>query len=130
MAFSEFIDSRVNLTSDIVRKADLGQAGLVEDANGGTVFDRAGEVVDVYVVAEDRLRGLVSRLDRGTREAQVRGVRKGVAEVPRVAIEEVVLAAVSLVSDNDDVAAVGEERVNVTPLIRGELLDGGEDDAA
>ena len=46
------------------------------------------------------------------------------------AVDEVVLAAVRLVGDDHDVAAVGERRMTVAPLLGQELLDGGEDHAA
>ena len=59
-----------------------------------------------------------------------RGVRQRVAHVPREAVDEVVLAAVRLVGDDDDVAPVGEHRVPVALLLGKELLDGGEHDAA
>ena len=43
--------------------------------------------------------------------AMKRRVRQGVAEVPGVAVEVVVVAAVRLVDDHDDVAPVGQQRV-------------------
>ena len=43
---------------------------------------------------------------------------------------EAILAAVGLVADHHDVAAVGQHRERILVLARGELLDGGEDDAA
>jgi hypothetical protein len=54
--------------------------------------------------------------------------------VPGVAVEVVVVAAVGLVDDDDDVAPVGEQRVIQPrlplPLGEPELLEGGEVDAA
>jgi hypothetical protein len=46
------------------------------------------------------------------------------------AVDEVVLAVVSLVGDDDDVAPVREHGVAVALLGGHELLDGREDDAA
>ena len=82
-------------------------------------------------------------------------MRQGVAHVARVPVDEVVLAAVRLVGDDDDVAPLGQGRASggvrlpvprligseaggtpVFPgessgrLFRKEFLDGGEDDAA
>jgi len=68
--------------------------------------------------------------DRRAREADERGVRERVAHVARVAVNEVVLAAVRLVCDHDDVPATGQQRVAVPLLLREELLDRGEHDAA
>ena len=61
-------------------------------------------------------------------------MRQGVAEVPGVAVEVVVVAAVRLVDDHDDVAPVGQQRVVGAGVLLGlaaaELLQGGEVDAA
>jgi hypothetical protein len=71
-------------------------------------------------------------------------VRQRVAHVPGVAVDDVVLAAVRFVGDHDDVAALRERRVpaclalpdrqaggrQVAPLLREELVDGREDQAA
>ena len=53
----------------------------------------------------------------------------GVAHVAGEAVDEVVLAAVGLVGDDDDVAPVRKHGVAVALLGRHELLDGREDDA-
>jgi hypothetical protein len=53
-------------------------------------------------------------------------VRQRIAHVARVAVDEVVLAAVGLVGDHHDVAAVGQRRMPVALLFREELMDGGE----
>ena len=50
--------------------------------------------------------------------------------MPGEAVDEVVLAAVSLVGNHDDVAAVREHRMPVALLLRKELLDGREHDTA
>jgi len=50
--------------------------------------------------------------------------------VARKAVDEVVLAAVRLVGDHDDVAPLGEDRVAVALLLRQELLDRREHHAA
>jgi spore coat polysaccharide biosynthesis protein SpsF (cytidylyltransferase family) len=49
--------------------------------------------------------------------------------VPGEAVDEVVLAAVSLVGDDDDVASVRKHGVAVTRVGRHELLDRREDNA-
>ena len=87
------------------------------------------DVVDVDVVAEDGARVAVGQLDRRAGEADERGVGQRVAHVAREAVDEVVLAAVRLVGDDDDVAPVAEQRVLLARLGQ-ELLDRGEDHAA
>src|SRR5699024_1070356 len=72
--------------------------------------------------------------DRGAGEGEQGGVRQRVAQVAGVAVEAVVVAAVGLVDDDEDVASVGEQGVSgprIT-LVLGpaELLQGGEDDSA
>ena len=49
-----------------------------------------------------------------------------VAHVARETVDEVVLAAVRFVGDDDDVAPIREHRVPVSALLGEELLNGGE----
>ena len=85
-------------------------------------------------VAEDLLGVAVVEGDRRAGERDQRRVRQGVAQVPGVAVEVVVVAAVRLVDDHDDVAAVGQQRVLGAGVLLGlaaaELLQRGEVDAA
>ena len=106
------------------------EAALVVDAYGGAVLHRPLDVVDADVVPEDGARVRVLQLDGRAREADEGGVRQGVAHVAGEAVDELVLAAVGLVGDDDDVAPVREQRVAVAPLVGEELLDGREHDAA
>ena len=59
-----------------------------------------------------------------------RGARQGVAHVTGKAVYEIVLAAVRLVGDDDNVAPRGERQVTVLLFPREEFVDGGEYDAA
>ena len=108
----------------------LGQPALVVDRHRGAVDDGALDVVDADVVAEHGARVGVGLLDRRAGEADERGVGQRVAHVPREAVDEVVLAAVRLVGDDDDVAPVREHRMPVASLLGEELLDGREHHAA
>ena len=88
------------------------------------------EVVDVDVVAED-LAGIALPLRDGRAgERDERGVWQGSAQMSRVAVEVVVVTAVGLVGDDDDVATVGEQRMLGTGFLlrlgQAELLQGGE----
>ena len=104
-------------------EAEPGEAALVVDGHRGAVEHRLLDVVDADVVAEDRARVRVPQLDRRAREADERGVWQRIAHVPRVAVDEVVLAAVRLVGDDDDVAPRGERAVRVALFLGVELLD-------
>ena len=72
---SGLVHQCVQIFELFVIKGDFCQAGLVEDLDGGSVLDCAGEVVDVDVVAEDSAGGAVIGLDRGAGEAEEGGSR-------------------------------------------------------
>ena len=110
-------------------EGELGEAALVVDGHCGPVLHRAPDVVDADVVAEDGAGVGVLQFDGRAGEADERRVGERVAHVAGEAVYEVVLAAVRLVCDDDDVAALGERGVRVPLLLREELLDGSEDDA-
>ena len=69
-------------------------------------------------------------LDGRAGEADKGGVGEGVAHVAGEAVDEVVLAAVGLVGDDDDVAPIREGGVGIALFFGKEFLDGGEDHAA
>ena len=123
-----------SLFADVVGHGDLDEPGLEVDGDGGAVLDGAGEVVDVDVVAEDGLGVALSLRDGRPRERDAAGVGEGVGEVAGVAVEVVIVAAVGLVDDDDDVGPFGEHRVGGAGVLLGlgaaELLQGGEVDAA
>ena len=122
------------LLADLVAQRHLDQPRREVHRHCRPVLDGAGEVVDVDIVAEHLARVPVGERDRGAGEGDQCGVRKSVLEMPRVAVEVVVVAAVRLVDDHDDVAPVGQQRVvaaGVALVLRpAELLQGGEVDAA
>ena len=120
----------------------LRQPRLVVDGHGRAVVDGALDVVDVDVVAEDLLGADVGRLDRGSGEADERGVGQRVADVLGEAVAdgrlvlaldqpgfEAVLAAVGFVGDENDVAPLREQREFIPVFFGHELLDGREDDS-
>ena len=51
-------------------------------------------------------RKLLARDERSTGESDERGIRQGIAHVPGEAVDEVVLAAVRLVGDDDDIPSL------------------------
>ncbi len=120
---------------------DADEAALVVDRYGRAVFDAAVDVVDVDVIAEHGRRVHILPFDRRAGEADEGSVRQGVAQIFGEAVgnlsglaghpgAETVLAAVRLVRDHDDVAAVGEGRVFDLAGLGCELLEGGEHHAA
>ena len=96
----------------LVGELQFGDAVLVVQRDRRAVLDRLPEVVDADVVAEDLARPLLARHQRRAGEADERGVRQGVAHVQG---ERVVLAAVRLVGDHDDVRPVRQLRDTSRP---------------
>ena len=127
--FGGLVEIEVEVRDDRRAQLQLGQAALVVDRHRGAVLDRPLDVVDADVVAEDGARAGVGRLDGRAGEADEGGVGERVVHEARVAVDEVVLAAMGFVGDDHDVAAVREERMPVPLLFGEEFLDGGEDHA-
>ena len=130
LALGRLLELRVDLRPLGFLQLQLRQPALVVDGHRRAIDDGALDVVDADVVAEHRARVGVGLLDRRAGEADERRVRQRVAHVPREAVDEVVLAAVRLVGDDDDVAPLREHRVPVAFLLGEELLDRGEHHAA
>ena len=95
------VDPRLQLLGEI----ELGQPALVVDGHGGPVLDRALDVVDRDVVAEDGAGVAVCQLQRRARKGDEGRVRQRIAHVPGEAVDEVVLAAVRLIRYHDDVSS-------------------------
>ncbi len=89
---------------------------------------RASQVVDVDVVTEDASGGPIAGLDRGPGEAEVGGIGQRIAQVLGQALAKAVLGSVRLIGNHDDIAPVGEHRLDIALGLRCELLDGGEQD--
>ena len=116
LALGHLVDLGVHHRLLVLVQVDLRQPPFVVDRHGGPVLDGAADVVDVDVVAEHGACVHVRLFDGGSGEADEGGVGEGVAQVAREAVDEVVLAAVRLVGDHDDVGAVGEQWVAFTAL--------------
>ena len=130
LALGGLLELRVDPRLLAFVQGQLGQAALVVDRHGRPVLDGASDVVDADVVPEHGARVGVLELYGRAGEADERRQRQGVAHVAGVAVDEVVLAPVRLVGYHDDVPAVRQRRVGVALLLREELLNRGEHDAA
>ena len=108
LAFGRLLEAGVDLRALGIKERELGQPALVVDRHRSAVLHGALDVVNADVVAEHRARVGVLQLDRRAGKADERGVGKSVPHVPRESVDEVVLAAVRLVGDDDDVAPLGE----------------------
>jgi hypothetical protein len=116
----------VNLRPLGFQQFKLRQPALVVDGHCRAIEDRALNVVNADVVAEHGARVCVRLLDRRACEADERRMWERVAHMPREAVDEVILAAVRLVGDDDDVAPLRKHRLPVTLLLGKEFLDCGE----
>ena len=130
LALRDLLELGVDLGPLVFVQRELRQAALVVDRHRGPVFHRALDVVDADVVAEDVARVAVGLLDGRAREADERCAGQGVAHVGGESVDEVVLAAVSLVGDDHDVATRRQQRMPVALLVGKEFLDRGEDHAS
>ena len=112
-AFGCFLKLGVDVRPLGLFQFQLGEPAFVVDGYGGAISYRPLDVVNADVVAEHRACVGVGLLDGGAGEADERGVWQCVAHVPREAVDEVVLAAVRLVGNDDDVTPLREHRVPV-----------------
>ena len=113
------LDQVVDVVVEVrVDQLQLRRAVLVEERHRRAVLDRLLEVVDRDVVAEDLLRALLAGDQRRAGEGEEERLRQRRAHVQR---QRVVLAAVRLVGEHDDVGPVAEQ------LRRLELVDQRED---
>src|SRR5207249_2617050 len=97
--------------TDVVGPPDFDQPLFEIDRHGGLVGDGPGEIVNVDVWAEHLASVAVRERDRRASEGNEYGIGQRVPDVAGVAVEIVIVAAVRLVDNDDDVAAVGEQRV-------------------
>src|SRR6266566_5801466 len=105
----------------------LNQAALVVDRHSCAIVHRLRDVINIDVVAEDLPSNPVARLDRRSRETDKRSVGQSVTDVPREAVDKVVLAAMRLVGYHHDVSALRKCWIGVAPVSDAELLKRRED---
>ena len=99
---------------------------LVEERHGNTIADRIREVVDADIVAEAITSRLLLLLNQGCAcEAEERCAGQAIQHILG---EGVVLGAMRLISDDDDVIACRERGILLAGLLGAKFLDQGEDD--
>jgi hypothetical protein len=106
-----FLEVRVNLRAFLRLQLNLCQPRLVIDRHGGFVFLGLENVINVDVISEHRLCVLVAAFNRRACETNKRCLWQSIAHVFGKAINEIVLAAVRLICNDNDVAPVGEQRM-------------------
>ena len=84
----------------LVGQLEFGDAVLVVERNGVSIVHRFLEVVDRNVLAKNFLGAFLPGHQRRSGEPDERSIRQG---TPHVAGENIVLAAVRFVGDDDDV---------------------------
>ena len=141
IVFEHLLDFGVDLWLFVFVQNDARDAAFVIDRHRRPILHRAGNVVNVDIVAEDRRRVAVVAFDGRAGEADEGGIGQRLPQIMRIAVAalarlriefgvETILAAVRLVGDDDDIAAVGQQREILFAGRRREFLQSGEDDPA
>ena len=130
LALGGFLEVGIDVWLLVLVEGQLGESALVVDGHRRLVLHRAPDVVDADVVAEYGAGVGVLELDGRPGKADERGVWQRVPHIAGVAVDEVVLAAVGLVGDDDDVAPLRKRGMGVAPLLGEEFLYSREDHAA
>ena len=113
----------INLRTLRLLQLQLCQAALVVDGHCCPVRHCPLDVVDTDVVAKDSARVRIGFFNRGTGEADERSIRQRITHVPGESIDEVVLAAVRLVGNHDNIAPLREHLHSARSPLRGRGWD-------
>ena len=114
----------------ILGEFDFGKAAFVINRHGRAIRYGLADVVNINVIAKDRFGVAVGCFDGRAGKADEGRFGQGVAHVAGKTVNEIVLAAVGLVGDDDDVAAFAQQGIGVSLQVREEFLNGGKDDPA
>ena len=87
-------------------------------------------VVDANVIAEHSPRVGVGLFDRRSGKADEGGIRQRVTHMPRETVDKIVLAAVGLIRNDDNVAPLGQAWMLAAFFFREKFLNGREYHAA
>ncbi|MPM20261.1 hypothetical protein SDC9_66690 [bioreactor metagenome] len=105
--FGDFFDALIHFLLICCRKFNLGQPALIIDAHGRAVFHGLLDVIDIDIIAKNRLSVAVLFFNRCAGETNKRSIGQGIAHVPGKAIDEIILAAVGFIRDYHYVAPFG-----------------------
>ena len=130
LPFGRLLEVRVDLRPFGIIQGQLGQTALVVDGHRGLVLHGPLDVVNADVIPEDGPGVGILQFNGRPRETDERGLGQGITHVPGITVDEVVLAAVRLVGDHDDVPPVRKHGVPVPLLLGEKLLDRGKDHSA
>jgi len=129
-ALGGFLEFLVQLRPFRLIQLQFRQATLIVNGYGRPIPHRAFDVVDADIVAEHGAGVLIGQLNGRAGETDKRSIRQRLAHVPGEAVDEVVLAAVRLVGNHDDVVAVRKQRVLIFAVRGKKLVDRRENDSA
>ena len=105
LSFCNLLELRIDLRPLLLVNVDLCETALVIDRDSCLVLDCPLDIVHADVVPEDVPGVLVLLLDRRAGEPDEGRPRKGVPDMAGEPVDEVVLAPVGFVRDDDDVPA-------------------------
>ena len=126
LSFGRVLKIRVNLRLFGQLQFQLGEPTFVENRHGRLVLDSTLNVINRNVIAENGPRISVGLFNRRAGEANERSIRQCVAHVSSETVNEIVLAAVRFVGDNDDVTTVRQQRMLAALVFREEFLNCSE----
>src|SRR5699024_3718274 len=94
-----------------IRHLHFDQAWFKVNRDRCSVFDSSGEIINIDVISKNRACIAVLKRNRRTGERNEGGIREGITQMACITIKIVVVAAVSLINDNNNVLAIAEQRM-------------------
>src|SRR5574341_803181 len=143
-AFGDFLELLVNVRTFLLVQLQFCQAAFIVNLDCRAILYSLLDVVDTDVISEHSAGVLVAQFNGSPCKSNERRVGQGVAHVTGVAVNEIILTAMGLIRNDNDVVPIGEDPTPgpspagggepLTPaLSRGErekFLNGGEDHPA
>ena len=132
LALRDLIELLIELRQCRCIQRQLRDPAFVIDRHRRLIRNRPLDVVDRNVVAKNRPGVCVRLFDRRAGKSDKRRIGQRIAQVSRQAIDQIVLAAVRFIRDDDDVAAIrqGDEVPSGNSRSDSKLVNRGEYNAA